>query len=91
MEEYMLPCMTKKILGVECLGCGIQRALALLLHGDLAGAFYMYPAIYPLILLGGVIVTNLFFPLKQMTKIVWIVGIVIGIMMIGNYVWKHFL
>lgn len=91
MEEYMLPCMTKQILGIECLGCGIQRALALLLQGDLVGAFYMYPAIYPMILLGGVIVTNLFFPLKQMSKIVWIVGIITGIAMIGNYVWKHFM
>lgn len=90
MEEYMLPCITKKILGVECLGCGIQRSIALILHGDFIGALYMYPAIYPMLALGGIIVTNMFFPLKYATKIIWFLGTLTAIVMIGNYVWKHF-
>ncbi|EZH76041.1 hypothetical protein ATO12_04425 [Aquimarina atlantica] len=51
METYMLPCLNKKIFGVDCLGCGMQRSIALLLKGDFVAAFYMYPAIYPLLLL----------------------------------------
>ncbi len=47
----MLPCINKKIFGVDCLGCGMQRSIALLFKGEFVAAFYMYPAIYPLLLL----------------------------------------
>ncbi|MDY8138974.1 DUF2752 domain-containing protein [Aquimarina sp. 2201CG5-10] len=47
----MLPCLNKKLFGVDCLGCGMQRSIVLLLKGDFIGAFHMYPAIYPLIFL----------------------------------------
>ena len=49
IEDFMLPCLNKKLLGIDCLGCGMQRAVALILHGDFVAAFYMYPAIYTLI------------------------------------------
>lgn len=91
MEKYMLPCLTKKYLGVECLGCGIQRSLAFLIQGDFQAAFFMYPAIYPMLLLGGTILTNMFFPLKYATKLIWILAIITASAMIGNYVIKHFI
>lgn len=47
----MLPCLNKKLFGVDCVGCGLQRAIALLFKGEFIAAFYMYPAIYPLITL----------------------------------------
>lgn len=50
MEEYMLPCLNKKLFGIDCFGCGTQRSLALLLKGDFVGAFTMYPAIFTTIL-----------------------------------------
>ncbi len=51
LEKYMLPCVNKKIFGVDCLGCGMQRSFSLLFQGEFEAAFYMYPAIYPLLLL----------------------------------------
>ncbi|GAA4272343.1 DUF2752 domain-containing protein [Aquimarina gracilis] len=51
LEEYMIPCVNKKIFGVDCLGCGMQRSLALLFQGEFEAAFHMYPAIYPLLVL----------------------------------------
>ena len=51
MEEYMLPCLNKRLFGFDCPGCGTQRALMLLFRGDWVGAFHMFPAIYTLILL----------------------------------------
>ena len=51
LEDYMLPCFTKKLLGFECMGCGLQRAAALLIKGQFADAFLMYPAIYTLSLI----------------------------------------
>jgi hypothetical protein len=51
IEDYMVPCLSKSLFGVECLGCGTQRALVLVLKGEFTAAFYMYPAIYTLLLL----------------------------------------
>ncbi|WP_333809570.1 DUF2752 domain-containing protein [Flavobacterium sp.] len=50
MEEHMLPCMNKQLFGVECPGCGTQRAIAFLLEGEFWEAFKMFPAIYTLFL-----------------------------------------
>ncbi len=47
LEEHMLSCQWKKA-GVECMGCGMQRAIIHLLKGEFVDAFYMYPAIYSL-------------------------------------------
>lgn len=91
LEEYMLPCMMKKTFGVECLGCGMQRAIALLLRGDLVASFKMYPALYPMLLLGGVIITGQFINLKYQKQYVLILGITIAVFMVANYVWKHFI
>ncbi|HET8810529.1 MAG TPA: DUF2752 domain-containing protein [Flavobacteriaceae bacterium] len=90
MEKYMLTCPTKKYLGFDCLGCGLQRSVFLLLKGEFVEAFYMYPAIYPMLLLGFTIAFHQFFPLKHIVKIVWVVGILTAATMVGSYVLKHF-
>ncbi|OAD42542.1 DUF2752 domain-containing protein [Polaribacter atrinae] len=51
-NDYLLPCLNKSLFGVDCLGCGIQRAFILLIKGDFIAAFKMYPAIYTLLLFG---------------------------------------
>ncbi len=48
MEEHMLPCMNKQLFGIECPGCGTQRAIAFLMEGEFYEAFKMFPAIYTL-------------------------------------------
>ena len=69
MEEYMLPCLNKEIFGVDCLGCGIQRATALLFKGEFIAAFKMYPAIYTLFLLAGFFLLSFFFKFKYSERI----------------------
>src|SRR5690606_8083657 len=64
IDSYMLPCVNKKLFGVECPGCGIQRSAALLWEGNFEGAFYMYPAIYTLIVLLLFLFFNIFFKFK---------------------------
>ncbi len=51
MEEFLLPCINKQIFGLDCYGCGAQRAVVLLFNGEFTAAFQMFPAIYPLIFL----------------------------------------
>ncbi len=64
LENYMIPCMNKKIFGVECLGCGMQRAGILIFQGEFTAAFKMYPAIYTILLLLAVILFNFFVKFK---------------------------
>ncbi len=58
LKDYMLPCLSKRIFGMECPGCGLQRSIAFLVQGNFLEAFKMYPAIYTLIPLFIVIVVN---------------------------------
>ena len=49
LEKYMIPCLSKTLFGIECLGCRFQRALLLLLKGEWSAAFAMYPAVYSML------------------------------------------
>lgn len=69
-EDAMLPCLNKQLFGVECLGCGIQRAFLLLIQGDFVAAFKMYPAIYTLLLLAIFGLFHLRFKFKRGRKII---------------------
>lgn len=41
-----VPCMFKLITGYDCPGCGTQRALHAVLHGDISGAWHFNPMIF---------------------------------------------
>ena len=47
LENNLLSCPWKEM-GLECTGCGLQRAVIHLLKGEFTLAFMMYPAIYTL-------------------------------------------
>lgn len=56
LEDYMIPCMSKKLFGLDCPGCGMQRSTAMVVQGEFTEAFFMFPAIYttiPLFILIG--------------------------------------
>ena len=91
MKEYMLPCLHKKLFGFDCPGCGGQRALVMLLKGDFTEAFFMYPAIYPLVLLGLSILVNLISPYKFYSKTVSTLTIVSIATIVISYIFKQFI
>lgn len=88
LEDYMLECTNKKIFGVECIGCGIQRATALLFKGEFIAAFKMYPAIYPLFILLLLVILNFFVKFKYAFQIKVILLFITVAIMIGSYVVK---
>ncbi len=65
MEEFLLPCLNKQLLGIECFGCGAQRATVLFSRGEFSAAFHMYPAIYSLLFLLGFLIFNIFVRFKN--------------------------
>ncbi|AXP81991.1 hypothetical protein CJ739_2926 [Mariniflexile rhizosphaerae] len=88
LDDYMLPCLNKKIFGFDCMGCGFQRSLSLIIHGDFVSAFYMYPAVYTLIPLGLFIIASFFFKLKYSNKIINALAIVSVIIIIASFIIK---
>ncbi|MBL0015547.1 MAG: DUF2752 domain-containing protein [Bacteroidetes bacterium] len=44
---WMLPCPVKAGLGIDCPGCGFQRAFFALLQGDFAESWHDYPPLIP--------------------------------------------
>lgn len=88
LENYMLPCLTKTLFGFECPGCGAQRSLVFLFHGEFLSAFKMYPAIYTLIPLFLVIGTNYFFKFRQAHKIISVLAVLSIAIIIISYIYK---
>jgi hypothetical protein len=86
----MFPCISKTLFGIECLGCGFQRAFVLLLEGNFEAAFIMYPAIYSsliLLLIAGLHFVDLNRNYKKTLTVLLAIN---GILMIGGYYFKHF-
>ena len=90
IENYMLPCLTKKFLGHDCPGCGLQRSIVLLLQGDFVGAFQMYPAIYPMLLLFGFLVLRKLINVRHENTVTFILLLVTALFIITNFILKFF-
>ena len=89
MEEYMLPCMHKKMFGTECLGCGTQRAGYMLFQGDFAGAFNMFPAIYTTVLLFAFLFLHFVDKKRNYNKIIIFLAIINAVIMVFAYIYKQ--
>lgn len=91
IEDYMLPCLNKKYLGFECMGCGLQRSAAHLLRGEFVEAFYMYPAIYTLILLFLAVFISIFKSYKYSNKIIISLAILNVVVIITSFIIKNYI
>ena len=85
----MLPCLSKSLFGFECMGCGFQRAFFLVFKGYFVDAFWMYPAIYPLLVLTGILMISRFYKFKFYQKSINILSIISIGVIITNYLIKQ--
>lgn len=88
IENYMLPCFTKKIFGIDCPGCGIQRSLLFLAKGDFMAAFEMYPAIYPILALLGFMIYDSFVSVAHGQKIINGLLVIVVAFIVISYILK---
>jgi len=88
LKDHMLPCLNKQLFGLDCPGCGLQRSVLLLFSGQFSAAFQMYPAIYTLIPLFGIIFLNRIFNLKYGSKFIIGLSIISGVIIIINFIFK---
>lgn len=88
MEEFMLPCLNKQLFGLDCLGCGAQRAFVLIFRGEFVAAFKMFPAIYTIFILLLFLITNLFLKFKGDWYIKAGLIVLNAVIIIGAYIYK---
>jgi len=89
LEENMLSCPSKK-LGIECMGCGMQRSIIHLLKGEFVEAFYLYPPIYTIILMFAFLAVHLKYQFKIGHKILLGLFILNIIITFTNYILKFY-
>lgn len=88
IEDYMLPCFSKKIFEIECLGCGLQRSVVFLLKGDFLLAFKMYPAIFTIIPLLLFLLADTFYKIRYANIISITLMISSVVLVLTNYILK---
>ncbi|MEO8235512.1 MAG: DUF2752 domain-containing protein [Flavobacterium sp.] len=88
IEDFMIPCINKTLFGVDCLGCGTQRAFVLILKGEFVEAFYMFPAIYTTILFFIILGLNFIDKSRNYHKIIISLAIINAVIMIVSYIYK---
>jgi len=89
IEDYMLPCFTKQYLGIDCLGCGIQRSVALIFEGEFVAAFKMYPAIYTLLLFFAVVGVQIFYKFNDASKLIRNLAVINLVIILISFITKH--
>lgn len=90
IENFMIPCISKTLFGIECLGCGFQRGLLLLVQGNYRAAFEMYPAIYSSLILVFFIGLHYIDTKRNYKSVLLKFAIITILFMIGGYYHKHF-
>ena len=69
LEKRQLPCFYKSAFGIDCPGCGMQRALTALLRGDFIESLKLYPALIPTVAMMVFLLVHVLFQLKNGAKI----------------------
>jgi hypothetical protein len=90
LKKYMIPCLSKILFGVECLGCGFQRSFLLLLQGNFTSSFQMYPALFTSLLFLGLLGFHFIYKSIISQKVILTVASINVIIMIAGYFYKHF-
>ena len=84
----MIPCMNKKLFGIECPGCGSQRSFFMLINGEFSAAFHIFPAIYSMLLLFLFLGLHFIDKSRDYQKIIIGLAIINAIIMIISYIYK---
>jgi hypothetical protein len=84
----MLPCLSKRLLGVECPGCGLQRSVVSLLHGDLQESLALYPSLLPMLFFATICLLSLRKNTKIGPRFLWGTAMLVMAIAIGHYILK---
>jgi len=70
LEQNSTSCVYKTMFGYECPGCGGQRSFVLLLRGEFAESFAMYPALIPFLCLAIFVLAAIAFKIPKAMQVI---------------------
>jgi hypothetical protein len=85
LESHMQPCVYKKFIGIQCPGCGMQRALIELLKGNILESILIYPALIPILFMIIYLLLHLIFKFKKGANILKYTFIINSTIIVVNY------
>lgn len=88
LEAHQLPCIFKTLTHIDCPGCGMQRSFILLIKGDVAASFLMYPALVPIFLLFAFLILHTFLKIKNGAAILKYAYIFCAGIILVSYIYK---
>lgn len=88
IERNSLPCFYKKYLGIDCPGCGMQRAFIELLRGNIFESLKTYPALIPTIFMVIFLMLHLIFKFRKGADVLKISFIFTASIIVINFIVK---
>jgi hypothetical protein len=88
LQGHMQPCFYKQCFGMECPGCGMQRAFIELLKGNFLESIKLYPALLPIIFMMVYLILHIVFDFKKGATIIKYTFIINVVIIMVNYVAK---
>jgi len=88
LETHLLPCPYKSLTGIDCPGCGMQRAFIALLKGDLGDSLHFYPALLPILFTFALTAIHLRFKLRNGASYVKYSFMGTALLIVGSYITK---
>ncbi|AZA84863.1 hypothetical protein C1637_18960 [Chryseobacterium lactis] len=90
IEDFMLTCPSKRFLGVECPGCGAQRAVVLVFEGRFSEAFHLYPAVYTLLLFFLILGLSFIDKKRKYGSVLMALLMINLVIIMVSYIYKHY-
>ena len=88
LEKNELQCPSKKLFGIDCHGCGLQRSVIALFRFDLAASWRVYPPGIFIVATMLFMMLHLLFGFRQGAFILKMLYIVSAITVVINYTYK---
>jgi len=88
LEKHQQACPFKEHYGIDCFGCGAQRAFVLLLKGEFIESITIYPALIPIIILAIIYLIQIVSKSKIVYKILKFWLIFTATIIVIGYIYK---
>ena len=88
LENHQFPCFYKKYLGIDCPGCGMQRAFIELLKGNIIESIKTYPALIPMIIMFVFLFLHIKYKFKKGASYLTIMFIFTSVIILLSYIFK---
>jgi hypothetical protein len=88
IDRFLLPCLNKQLFGIDCLGCGLQRAIIQIFEGNFKLAFIQFPAVYSTLLFLIVLGFHFADQSRNYSKVLIVTAVVNASIMLLAYFYK---